>query len=902
MSCSRTRRGSRRVGIVGLAGWGILAAAGTAAGQDGDLLAACREYLAAQRSDLAGLESWPDRAERLLETGEPVAARALLPEPPIADRAARRVAVRVLLDVREYDRLAPHLPALDRADVADRELLYEWLFITDDLPTVEAWTTEQLDRDSRSVPDLLAAGRLRRALMDYDGAERHFQEAVGGATREKHRRAALRGLAGLAYKRGDFDGSLELLRQALEEPALDPKLLDDLSDTLIRLGRTDEAIAARELAVEMAPYDESAHYMLGNGYARKNYTQLYEAYPDRFADAAGRRAMAQADSLLQAGRADEARAAYEALSHSHPQWADVLVRRGSLDFSEGRYRDARRRFEESLVACPEYGRAHNGLAKALEAERLAVEIHRADYEETFAATAQPPVAGIEEFVSNWNSLSARHQKQVALAVAPWEAYLPVLVAGGLTYYIKPLYELLSETPGQRTLRDLRISYDSRLWDDVRGCGGYHTVTGVEDVERSILGRYNTVLHELTHQVHSVLPTETDRRIQELYRETKERHEETGDAFLSRYAGGSVWEYFAEGANALASPRRDDYDTREVVRERLERMDPALAALVRELEEEPDLEPCYPVAYSARGDKALEDDRTDVAIVSYEEALKLNPNEATAISALVYALQLAGENDRALARAEEGVARNPGDGDLVTARAGAQWHAGRGLAVALKGLGIARETVREEDRYRVDLQMGNLHWVAGDAEAALAAFDRVLEYQADNPEGLWGRAKALALAERWDEAWPMYEEAVRSRTGIVPLRLDYGRDLLRAGRLAEGTEQIEAAMLLDPEEPTVRAMRAWVQLETGDAEAAYETSAAALAAYPWCDLARLIQGKAAAAMGREEEAAALLTPIRKRIEAGAPPRYVYREEWGRHDEVGTLPAVERVLLTGLPQAR
>jgi hypothetical protein len=35
--------------------------------------------------------------------------------------------------------------------------------------------------------------------------------------------------------------------------------------------------------------------------------------------------------------------------------------------------------------------------------------------------------------------------------------------------------LLSETPGLATLRDTRINYDSRLWDDVRGAGGYNTV-------------------------------------------------------------------------------------------------------------------------------------------------------------------------------------------------------------------------------------------------------------------------------------------------------------------------------------------------------------------------------------------------------------------------------------------
>ena len=35
-------------------------------------------------------------------------------------------------------------------------------------------------------------------------------------------------------------------------------------------------------------------------------------------------------------------------------------------------------------------------------------------------------------------------------MAPWRRYIPVLIEGEATYYIKPLYELLSETPGQET--------------------------------------------------------------------------------------------------------------------------------------------------------------------------------------------------------------------------------------------------------------------------------------------------------------------------------------------------------------------------------------------------------------------------------------------------------------------
>ena len=116
-----------------------------------------------------------------------------------------------------------------------------------------------------------------------------------------------------------------------------------------------------------------------------------------------------------------------------------------------------------------------------------------------------------------------------------------------------MYMLLSETPGQETLKDQRISYDSRLWDDVRGCGGYHTVTGIEDVERTIFDRYDTVLHELTHQVHGVLTADQSREIQELYRRTKERDERDPRRVPVALRRRGVEEYLAEGANALYSP-------------------------------------------------------------------------------------------------------------------------------------------------------------------------------------------------------------------------------------------------------------------------------------------------------------------------------------------------------------
>src|SRR5678810_1419527 len=93
------------------------------------------------------------------------------------------------------------------------------------------------------------------------------------------------------------------------------------------------------------------------------------------------------------------------------------------------------------------------------------------------------------------------------------------------------------------------------------------------------------------------------------------------------------------------------------------------------------------------------------------------------------------------------------------------------------------------------------------------------YQSDDPGGLRGRAGALALAGKYDEAFTLYDQAVRLRTGVPDLRCDYARDLLRAGRVEEARKHLAEAKLLDVENPTAEALRAWADLASGDLVAA-----------------------------------------------------------------------------------
>ncbi|MFT7722783.1 MAG: tetratricopeptide repeat protein [Roseateles sp.] len=765
------------------------------------------------------------------------------------------------LTAQRYADARPGLDALlrePRPDAAGRAAIYQWLFARDDGAAIDRRTRGVLaDADAEAV-DLLAAGRLALERRDFDRAQHCFERALRRATGPAEQAQAWRGLGQRHYQLREFDASLRQLERSLAaERSADG--LAALAETLIRLSRTEDAIAAAEAAVALNPHHEAAHYLLGNGYTRENYTQLAARLGEAFA----------------------------------PLLADV--RRASDAFEQGDFDAAVQISLAVLQRCPQLGRAHAIAARALESQRLRIDVHRAAYERRFAATPQPAVPGIERYVLNWQALSPRIQKRVALSVAPWKAFIPVLVAGGATHFIKPMWMRLSETPQAQALKDARIDYDSRLWDDVRGMGGHFTVTGIEDVERSIFDRYNTVLHELTHQVHGVLTADQAREIEALYQQAKARDARSRDAFLSRYAGGSVWEYFAEGANAEMSPRRDAYDGREIVRERLVRMDPALRALVQRRFAQRDTRASLPVALVNAGNQKLDDGRLADAAPLFERALALAPGDESALAARLHALALAGDGAAARELAAAALARHPGSGALRVAAADALWHGGAPLDEVAAGLARGADALAGEDRFRVDLALADHRRRLGRVPEALAAYQAVLAYQGDQPEALWGRAATLALDGRWDEAFAQYDAVLRLRTGLVPLRRDYALDLLRAGRTGPARAQLREALLLDPRHPDLLALQGWLALADGDAAAAQRSADEALALGPWSDLAAIVRAAALQAQGRGEAARDALAPLRQRLAAQAPPRYVYRADKSAWVSAHELPESERRVL-------
>jgi tetratricopeptide (TPR) repeat protein len=305
---------------------------------------------------------------------------------------------------------------------------------------------------------------------------------------------------------------------------------------------------------------------------------------------------------------------------------------------------------------------------------------------------------------------------------------------------------------------------------------------------------------------------------------------------------------------------------------------------------------YPVAYVNAGADRVSRGEVDAALVFYRKALARAPREETALQALTEALTLANRGAQAVAAADSALAAYPASGGIVTAAADAYRRGGRGIDGALELVVRSRPVARAGDRYLLDLTLGGLAWAKGDTATALAAYDSALAYQSDLPGGLWGKASALALAGRWDESFAMYDRAVRMRTGIVDLRCDYARDLLRARRVAEARRELDEAKLLEAENPDAEALRGWADLAAGDTTGARRHAQQAIAWGDWSDLAHIVLGRAAAAAGNTDAANRATARVRERIAEEAPPEYLYRPQIASWKSIHELPRVERELLT------
>lgn len=757
------------------------------------------------------------------------------------------------------------------ADLPETEAVFAWQSrfwrLSDDLASYRDSSLARVDQYETANLNLAAFAYL---MFDYDEAKARYQKTVETTSDSTHVQRALVGLADVAYKRNNYDAALDYLVQALVSGAPNSDLADEFTWPLVRLGRVNEAIEMAKIAVALNPYNEAAHYTLGNGYTDLNYSQLETHYPQAFATGDARQEL---DDLTQRwANGEPVTVDLTKFAEKHPENVEALNLLGSIAWNARNYDDAIAYYQKALTICPDYGRSHNGLAKSLEKKRMAISVYFATDESTFAAREMPQIEAIETFVINWESLSPRHQKRVALSLAPFQQFVPVLAKAEATVYIKPLHEKLSECPHMTAMSDTRISYDSRLWDDVRGAGGYHMITGIEDVERSIYHKYDTVLHEFAHQVHGTFPTEDWLRVEAAYKAAKANEDADRKTFISRYQGSSVWEYFAEGINAYFSPKRDEFDTREIVRERLFELDPALVELVQSYMAETDMARFFGTGIAAAiYDKISTNDLDAVRQLIAGQPTDVLQTEAV-LSARSYFASILGETEQAIALARELVGTYPAYSGSHQRLAHALFMQDGDYQSRLQHLADAEREILPADRANYDAGLGAAALDAGDYSTALAAFDRVLADQADQENALWGKAFAYSQLDSVARADDFYRQTLLRRHGIVDLRTEYGHFLLDHGQKDAARQQLDEAATLDADDVGVLVLQARFETDPQQAIALCER---ALADKFYYDSGRLWKAQFLLDKGDHDAAAALIQALTE--DAQKPPRWHYRPD-------------------------
>ena len=273
----------------------------------------------------------PERIELLLATGQADAAAAELGRLRGEPRAVALAKARVLAGPpglrrrgAASSRRSPHGAT---STSSERGVVFAWAWAHDDAARVDTLTlgASLAPGTTAPLPDLLAAGRLAVRACCTTRAPSRASRAPSSASaplaagvpapagpaeeqRLAQRSAALSGMAQVLIKRRDYDGALARLTEALEArassealtvliEALHPARAHRRGHHRRRVGLPPESLQRHgALLPRQRLHAEELHAAAG---------RLARGV---FADAAGRRALARADSLLAAGDRAGARA------------------------------------------------------------------------------------------------------------------------------------------------------------------------------------------------------------------------------------------------------------------------------------------------------------------------------------------------------------------------------------------------------------------------------------------------------------------------------------------------------------------------------------------------------------------------------------------------------------------
>lgn len=293
------------------------------------------------------------------------------------------------------------------------------------------------------------------------------------------------------------------------------------------------------------------------------------------------------------GKADLATTLKKALdllnTNNNSNKSDLLVFIGSLyiNKSDSEAYRAQKYFWNAHKFCPYNNRSHRGLEviarkrkqRAYSDSQTLLDDMKNEVKELNFSN------NLNKYVLNYNILSENGVEKFKYAMRFYANHIDNLYNAGLRLYLKDIFELLSETPTNSHLKDLRIQYegDNRLWDDLRGSGGDVAIIDLYETLGAVFGEYSLASHEVAHQLHmSLLSNQQKECINNLYLDAKKRNK-----ISDPYAARNDQEYFAQAVAHYSVDENSPYRF-GINRSWIKENDPKLYTFVKSIESTSDL--------------------------------------------------------------------------------------------------------------------------------------------------------------------------------------------------------------------------------------------------------------------------------------------------------------------------
>jgi tetratricopeptide (TPR) repeat protein len=341
----------------------------------------------------------------------------------------------------------------------------------------------------------------------------------------------------------------------------------------LMLGRASEALGEAEAALAAAPRHQSVMALQIAAQIRARDFEGAARTAERHlraVDGPGSDLLAaQGSAWFRLQRIDEAAEAYRLVVGLDREHAEANLRLGSgllpptevrvgaelraavAASRDGELDRAIQRLLAVLVREPGNPIAHRLLGEALFTRKYRLSMAATDdaFVRLRAAMPTPQVRGlpIAEFVMGYAQLDADRRAVVDAAVGLFASRLPKLVAVGATHDLLHELDRTTDADARANLRGRR-TFDGRVWDDVRGIGGLTAATGIEALDEAMQFGFDTLAHEIAHQVHFYAMNQVQRvQIKTLYRRALD-----GNHCLDFYAASNEAEYFGQGVEAFRS--------------------------------------------------------------------------------------------------------------------------------------------------------------------------------------------------------------------------------------------------------------------------------------------------------------------------------------------------------------